>query len=104
MARAEEVSGFTRALEIGVQAAAAGSPEALDRLKIADGVAAVAEVLGVRPELIRSDEEVAQIQQDRADKEAAAQMTQVLPAAAGAAKDLAGANEIAANLAAGGGM
>lgn len=104
MARAEEVSGFTRALEIGVQAASAGSPEALDRLKVAEGVAAVAEVLGVRPELIRSDEEVAQIQQDRADKEAAAMAAQVVPAAAGAAKDLANANQIAANLGGGGGL
>jgi hypothetical protein len=104
MARAEEVSGFTRALEIGVQAAAAGSPDALDRLKVPEGVAAVAELLGVRPELIRSDEEVAQIQQDRADKEAAAMAAQVVPAAAGAAKDLAGANQIAASLDNGGGF
>jgi hypothetical protein len=104
MARAEEVSGFTRTLEIGVQAVSAGLADALDRIKVDEGMVEVADVLGVRPSIIRSDEEVAQIKQDRTDKETAAQAAQVIPAAAGAAKDLASANDISTRLASGGGM
>lgn len=60
MARAEEVTGFTRLIEIGVQAAGAGHQEALDRVNFDRGMVVVADVLGVRPSLILSDDELAQ--------------------------------------------
>jgi hypothetical protein len=104
MARAEEVSGFTRTIEVGVQALGAGLEGALDRIKVDDGMMAVAQVLGVRPSLIRSDDELAEVQQKREASKAAAMAAQVAPQVAGAAKDLAQANKIAADLGQGGGL
>jgi len=104
MARAEEVSGFTRWAEIGVQAASAGAPEALDRVNWDTGMQDVGELLGVRPTNIRTDDEVAAIRAARQDKEAAAEVATVAPQAAGAVLDLARANDLSNQLAAGGGM
>lgn len=104
MARAGEAAAFTRWVEIGVQAAAAGRPEALDRVNFDAGMVGVGEVLGVRPSWILSDDELAEIRQGRAAKEEAEALGTVAPKVAGAALDLSRANEIAAGLATGGGM
>jgi hypothetical protein len=95
MARAEEVSGFTRTVEIAVQAASAGAPEALEVINFEEGIRDSAEVLGARPTHIFSPEEVAQRRADRQAKEQLAAATQAAPDVAGAALDLAKANQIA---------
>jgi hypothetical protein len=104
MARAGEASAFTRWVEIGVQAAGAGRPDALDRINFDAGMVGVGEVLGVRPSWIMTDDELAEVRAQRAQAEEAKNMAEVAPKAAGAALDLARANEIGAQLAMGGGM
>jgi hypothetical protein len=59
MARAEEVTGFSRWVEMGIQAAGAGRPDALDRVNFDDGMVNAADVLGVRPTSVYSDDELA---------------------------------------------
>jgi head-to-tail connecting protein len=104
MARAQEASAFTRWVEIGVQAAAAGAPQALDRINWDEGMAGVGDVLGVRPSWILSDDELAEIRRDRAAKEEAAAVASVVPDVAKASLDLAKANQVASALGAGGGL
>jgi hypothetical protein len=94
MARAGEAAAFTRWVEIGVQAAGAGRPEALDRVNFDGGMVGVGEVLGVRPSWIVSDDELAALRAQREQKEQAAALAQVVPDAAGAALSLAKANQI----------
>jgi hypothetical protein len=104
MARAGEAAAFTRWVEIGVQAAGAGRPEALDRVNFDAGMIGVGEVLGVRPSWILSDDELAQLRQQREAEKQAEAAGQVMPAAAGAAFDLARANQIAQQVGQGGGL
>lgn len=104
MARAQEAAAFTRWVEIGVQAAGAGRPEALDRVDFDGGMVGVAEVLGVRPSWVKTDDDLAEERRIREEKEQAAAVAQVVPDAAGAALDIAKANEIAAGLGQGGGL
>lgn len=104
MARAEEVGAFTRWVEIGVQAVSAGIEDALDRVNFDEGMKDVGEVLGVRPSVIRSDEEVAAIRQGREQDKAASQAAEVAPPVAGAALSLAKANQLSEQMAGGGGM
>jgi hypothetical protein len=94
MARSQEASAFTRWVEIGVQAAGAGRPDALDRIDFDAAMPDVGEVLGVRPSWIVTDEELVTRRQEKAEQEQAAQAAAVVPEAAGAALDLAKANEI----------
>jgi hypothetical protein len=94
MARAGEAAAFTRWVEVAVQAAGAGRPDALDRINFDDGMVNTAEVLGVRPSSILSDEELTELRRARAAKEEAAQAGEVAPKVAGAALDLARAEEI----------
>jgi hypothetical protein len=103
MARAEEVTGFTRLAEIGFQAAGAGRPDALDRLNFDDGMVAAGDVLGVRPSLLYSDDELAARRQAKSDAQQGAQQAELAPKMADAALSAAKANEIAQNLANGGG-
>jgi hypothetical protein len=65
MAKADEVTGFTRLVEIGIQAAGAGATRALKRINFDKGMVAAADVLGVPPSLLYSDEEMDE--QDEAD-------------------------------------
>jgi hypothetical protein len=104
MARAGEAAAFTRWVEIGVQLASAGKPEALDRIDVDKGMVGVGEVLGVRPSWILSDDELEALRQQREAEKAGAAMAQVVPDAAGAALDLAKANSLQGQLAAGGGI
>jgi hypothetical protein len=104
MARAGEAAAFTRWVEIGVQAAGAGRPEALDRVNFDAGMVGVGEVLGVRASWMLSDDELAQLRQQREAEKQAAAATDVVPAAADAALSLARANQIGQSLQAGGGL
>jgi hypothetical protein len=104
MARAEEVSGFTRLTEIAVQVAGAGHQEVLDVINFDQGIRDAADVLGVRPSHINSPEALAAKRAERDQAAAEQQAAQVAPQVAGAALDLAKTNEIAAQLANGGGM
>jgi hypothetical protein len=104
MARAQEASAFTRWVEIGVQAAAAGRPDALDRINFDAGMQGVGEVLGVRPSWIMTDDELAEVRRGREEEKIAAEAASVMPEAAGAALDLAKTNQIAQSMAGGGGM
>lgn len=104
MARAGEAAAFTRWVEIGVQAAGAGRPEALDRVDFDAGMVGVGEVLGVRPSWMLDDDQLAQLRQQRENAKQAEMAAQVVPDAAGAALDLAKANQIGETLRGGGGM
>jgi Bacteriophage head to tail connecting protein len=94
MARSQEAAAFTRWVEIGVQAAGAGRPDALDRINFDVAMPDVGDVLGVRPSWIVTDEDLEAARQDKAQQEAVAQTAAVVPEAAGAALDLAKANDI----------
>jgi hypothetical protein len=104
MAKADEVTGFTRLVEIGIQAAGAGAPRALKRINFDKGMALAADVLGVPPDLVYSDEEMAEQDQADAEKEAIAMAGQVAPQIASAALDTAKAQQIAEGLGQGGGL
>jgi hypothetical protein len=81
-----------------VQAASAGRPDALDRINFDDGMVNAAEVLGVRPSSVLSDDELAELRRQRAAKEAAAQVGEVAPQVADAALSLAKANQISGGM------
>jgi hypothetical protein len=104
MARAGEAAAFTRWVEIGVQAASAGRPEALDRVDFDAGMVGVGEVLGVRPSWILDDDELAALRQQREQEKQAQEAASVVPAAADASLSLAKANQIASSLGQGGGL
>lgn len=104
MARAEEVSAFTRLTEIGIQAASAGAPEALKIINFEQGMRDTAEVLGARPSHLYSPEELAAQAEAEAEEKAAMAGAEVAPKVAGAALDLARANEISTRLGGGGGL
>jgi hypothetical protein len=104
MARAGEAAAFTRWVEIGVQAAGAGAQDALDRVDFDAGMVGVGEVLGVRPTWMRDDDQLAQLRQKREADKQAEMAGQVVPDAAGAALDLAKANQISQSLGQGGGL
>lgn len=104
MARAEEVSGFTRLVEIAIQAASAGRPDALNIINFDQGLRDTAEVLGVRPSHLYSPDEIAAQQEAAREEQELAQAAEVAPKAASAALDLARANEIAEQLGQGGGL
>ena len=94
MARADEAGGFARWLEMAVQIA----PFDQGVIDVIDTEAAfrgVGEVLGVRPSWVRSPEAVEARRAERQAAEEQAQAMTALPQAAGAALDLAKANELA---------
>jgi hypothetical protein len=94
MSRAEEAAGFTRWVEIIVQAASIDK-SVTDYINFDRAIPGVAEVLSVRPSWTNSPDEVAAKRQAREEADAMAQMGAVAPAVAGAALDLSKANDIA---------
>jgi hypothetical protein len=104
MAKADEVTAFTRLVEIGIQAAGAGAPRALKRINFDKGMVAAGDVLGVPPSLLYSDEEMAEQDEADAQKQAVEMAGQVAPQIAGAALDTAKAEQIAQSLQGGGGL
>lgn len=88
MVRAESTAKSMRYLEAVVPLANV-SPDVLDRID-ADAMAkGMAEEIGVRPDYLRSDEEVAAIRKGRAEQQQAAIDAELLEKSAGAVKDLA---------------
>lgn len=77
----DRLSGFTTGLVQG------GAAEALDKLNVDKAVERYGALTGAPAELIRSDEEVAQIRQARAQQAQAAQQMEMMQAGAGAMKD-----------------
>ncbi|WP_061780759.1 portal protein [Sphingomonas sanguinis] len=94
MSRAEEAAGFTRWMEIIVQAASVDK-SVTDHINFDRAIPGVADVLSVRPSWRNSPDEVAAKRQAREEADAMAQMGGVAPAVAGAALDLSRANQIA---------
>nr|WP_257215153.1 portal protein [Sphingomonas sp. R-74633] len=95
MARAEEASGFMRLVEITAQVSGF-DPGAADHINFDRAVPGVAEVLSVRPSWLNSPDEVAAKRQQREQAQAMQSLTESAPAMAGAALDLAKANDVAA--------
>jgi hypothetical protein len=95
MARADEVTGFTRLVEIGMQAASAGAEDALARINFDKAMPLAAEVLGVPSSLLYSEEEMAAKNEAAAEDKMLEQISTVAPQVAGSALDLAKANQIA---------
>ncbi len=92
--RASEGVGILRTLE-GIAPLAQIDPSVLDRINGAEAVKVLAEVNGVPAKVLRSDEEIAQMQQARAQQEQAAQVLQAADVASGAAKNMAQAASLA---------
>lgn len=91
--RAAEGIAITRTLEIA-GAAAAVDPSAAIVVNVPESVRTIAEINGMPAKLLRTREEVAAMQAQRQQQEAAAMLSQVAPNVAGAAKDLAQADQI----------
>jgi hypothetical protein len=104
MARADEITGFSRWIEIAIQAAGAGRPDALDRVNFDDGMVDAASVLGVRPSLVYSDEELAQRRQAKQEEQGAAQQAEMAPQLSQAALNIAKTRQIADQIGEGGGL
>ncbi len=104
MARAEEVSAFSRVTEMAVGIASAGRPEALDVINFEAGLRDTATILGARPSHINTPDQVAATRAARAEEKAGMEMAAVVPDAARASLDLAKAGEIQARLDGGGGL
>jgi len=99
MKRAEEAAGFTRWVEVAVQIAGAmQSPEVFDYIRTDQAMPGLADVLSVRPTWVATPDEVAAKREARSEQAAMAQATVALPDAAGAALDLAKANQIGGGL------
>lgn len=91
--RAAEALAITRTLEIA-GAAAAVDPSAAIVVNVPESVRTIAEINGMPAKLLRTREEVAALQARQQQQEAAAMLSQVAPNVAGAAKDLAQADQI----------
>jgi hypothetical protein len=70
-------------------------PAAADRVNVDEMTKGLAEEMGVRPDYMRGDKEVAALKRARDEERAAAVDAELLGTAAGAAKDLAQANSLA---------
>lgn len=71
---------------------AQGKPDVLDKVNADEVLDTAADILGIPPDLVNSDEEVAQMRTARAQQQQAAQQGAAIAAAAKGAKDLAGAS------------
>lgn len=87
----ERFTGFVGQLA-GAQAAAGAPPDALDKLDVDQAIDEYSDIVGVMPQIVRPDEEVAALRQQRAQAQAQAMAAQNAQAMAGAAKDLSQAD------------
>jgi len=96
MAQAQKAIGLggmeRLASTIGNMVAITKDPSILDKFDADQFVDEYADGLGVPPSIIRSDEEVAAMREDRAQQQQQAQAMEAIPAAAKSAKDLASAD------------
>ncbi len=85
--RESEISGILRLLST-VGEMSAFAPGVIDKINPDKAVDIIADVIGVTPQLIRDDEEVAEVRQAKAEAEAQAVMAEKIAQGAGAAKDI----------------
>lgn len=94
MSRAEEAAGFTRWVEVATQLAAF-DPGVFDAINTDRAMMGLADVLSVRPSWINTPEEQEAKRKARQDAQQMAQVAQIAPTVAGAALDIARANQVA---------
>jgi hypothetical protein len=94
MARAEEAAGFARWVEMAVQLAPFDEG-VIDIVDAEAGLRGVAEVLGIRPSWINSPDQISARRAAREEAKQQQQLIEAVPQTAGAALDLARANQIA---------
>jgi hypothetical protein len=85
--RGEDGAAILRTLEFA-QAIAAGDPAVLDHIDASKTLLKLADINGVPPDILRDDEEVAEIRQQRQQTQAAMAAAQAAPGLAGALKDV----------------
>jgi len=91
MHQAQKMTGIAGVRELVMQASAlaqAGRPDAIDKLNVDAIVDELADMLGVKPELVLSDEQVAEIREAKAKQEQAAQQGDAMLAATEGAKNM----------------
>jgi hypothetical protein len=94
MARAEEAAGLARWIEALTPLAQLDGGAVFDHIDTDAAAPGLADVLGVRPSWIASEEQVAAKRKGREDSKAMAAGTEQLADVAGAYKDIAAANQI----------
>lgn len=90
--RENEISGILRTLST-VGEIATFDPKVIDKIDTDKAVDVIGDVIGVTSQIIRDDEEVAEIRQARADAEQALAMAEQIKQGAGAVKDVASAEK-----------
>jgi hypothetical protein len=93
--RAQDVIAIQRTVEQVVPIAEAGHPEIMDSFDWAKVGREIAEINGVRADLLLSPEQVASLQDQKAQQANAQALVQAAPQAAGAVKDIAQARQMA---------
>lgn len=96
MARAEEASGLTRWIEVMTPLAQLDEGAVFDHINTDEAAKGLGEVLGVRPSWIATDDEVAAKRAAREEAKGATAGVEALGTVAGAYKDIAQGNQIAA--------
>ncbi len=85
--RESEITGILRALAT-VGEMSVFAPNVIDKINPDKAVDIIADVIGINPQIVRDDEEVAVIRQVRAEQKAAVAQAELLKTGAGAAKDI----------------
>jgi hypothetical protein len=93
--RAQDVIAIQRTVEQVVPIAEAGHPEIMDSFDWAKVGREIAEINGVRADLLLSPQQVQSLQDQKAQQANAQALVQAAPQAAGAVKDIAQAREMA---------
>lgn len=93
MAQAQKMVGLSsiERLTAFVGQIAVAKPDVMDKLDLEQMIDEYADIVGVPPNVVRSDDEVAEMRAERAKAQQAAQTAELVTQAAGAAKDLAAA-------------
>lgn len=91
--RAGQLSGITETINLALQAASV-DPSVMDRINMDEAVKQVSDINNTPASIIRSDSEVEDIRKAKAQQQQQAALIEQAPALAGAAKDIAQAQEI----------
>ena len=90
--RESEITGILRMLSTAADIATF-APNVIDKINPDKAIDVIADVIGVTPQIIRDDEETAEIRQARAQAEQAAQQAAQMVEGAGAVKDISQAEK-----------